>query len=576
MKLFRAFSAKAPNKVFVSIVLGGLAGIAYSLLIPLVLNVLREGDRRLDTVESANAYLLGFEIANFSFAVLFCSVCLFILCARTLSQVMLTRVAVDVASDLRQTMYERIVRAPLPALESIGQSRLIASLTSDVPRIVAGARMLPDLLINMVTLVGMLGFLLLLNADVFWFVMGCIAFGVITYQLPMFIGRRYFRRARQGIDDLQESIRGLIHGIKELKLGDAKRRAYFENVLLAHERQVLGAEKTGHTIVRTAMNYGDLLSFFVIGSITFVFVNYRSITNPELIGVIMALLYITGPVSVLLNFIPQLSVARVSLQRVTQLFAEIPRENIDWKTPQRQTWRTMQLDDVGYRHRGKDGGTGFGIGPIDLEIARGEITFIVGGNGSGKSTLSKLVTLHYRPDSGEISFDGRGVGADNIADWRESVAAIYSDYYLFDRLLVRPDAATEKAVQHYLSVLKLDGKVSYTEGRFSTLALSDGQRRRLALLVAFIEDRDLYLFDEWAADQDPTFKNVFYNEILPALRARDKAVVAITHDDRYFHVADKVVVMEEGRIARIERPGDVRVPRVLPRGEVFAMAEDVA
>ncbi|HJU39229.1 MAG TPA: cyclic peptide export ABC transporter [Tahibacter sp.] len=576
MKLFPAFSRKAPNKVFASILLGGLAGIAYSLLIPLVLNVLREGDRRLDTVESANAYFLGFEIANYTFALVFCAVCVFILFARTLSQVMLTRVAVDVASDLRQTMYERIVRAPLPALESIGPSRLIAALTSDVPRIVAGARMLPDLLINMVTLVGMLGFLLFLNADVFWFVMGCIAFGVVSYQLPMFVGRRYFRRARQGVDDLQESIRGLIHGIKELKLGDAKRRAYFDSVLLAHERQVLRDEKTGHTIVRAAMNYGDLLSFFVIGSITFVFVNYRAITNAELVGVIMALLYVTGPVAVLLNFIPQLSVARVSLQRVTQLFADIPRENIDWKTPQRRAWRTLRLDGVSYRHRARDGGAGFGIGPVDLELSRGEITFIVGGNGSGKSTLSKLLTLHYRPESGEIRFDDCGVGPDNIGDWRESVAAIYSDYYLFDRLLVRPDAATEKAVRHYLEVLKLDGKVSYADGRFSTLALSDGQRRRLALLVAFVEDRDLYLFDEWAADQDPTFKNVFYNEILPALRDKGKAVVAITHDDRYFHVADKVIVMEEGRVARIERPGDVRAPRAQPRGDVFAMAEDAA
>lgn len=552
MNMFSEFSRNAPNRVFVSIVLGGLSGVCYSLLIPLITSVLKPGDPRLEEIATAPTRVLSLEVANAPFALLFAAVCLFIMFSRTLSQVMLTRVAIGVASQLRTRLYAQIANAPLSALENIGSARLITALTTDVPRIVLGARLLPDMLINLVTLVGMLGFLLVLNADVFWFVLGCIGFGVATYQVPVYIGRRYFIRARRGFDGLQESINGLIRGIKELKLNDVKREAYFDSVLLAYENEVLRAEKTGHTIVRTASNYGDLLAFFVIGSIIFIFVNYRVVSNQELIGVIMALLYVTGPVSVLLNFIPQISVSRVSMQRVAKLFEEIPSENLAAQQEPAREWQRVRFDQVGYRYDSRE--EGFHVGPLDLEFRKGEITYIVGGNGSGKSTLGKLLTLHYRAHGGTIYFGDHAITAESIGTYRQAVSAIYSDYHLFDKILGVSDEGLTAMVEHYLRALQLDGKVSYRDGKFSTLSLSDGQRRRLALLASMIDDKQLYLFDEWAADQDPTFKAVFYDEILPSLKAKGKAVVVITHDDRYFHLADQVIVLGEGQVVRIERP----------------------
>ncbi|MDL5364780.1 cyclic peptide export ABC transporter [Xanthomonas sp. NCPPB 2654] len=551
MNMFAEFSRKAPNKVFLSIVLGGLSGVCYSLLIPLILSVLKPGDTRLDEIAAAPTRLFSLEIANAPFALIFIAVCVFILVSRTLSQVMLSRVAIDVASQLRTGLYRQIAGAPLSALERIGSARLLTALTTDVPRIVLGARMLPDLLINMVTLIGMLGFLLILNSDVFWFVLGCIAFGVLTYQVPMMIGRHYFIRARRGFDGLQESINGLLRGIKELKLNDGKRQAYFESVLMSYESEMQRNEKAGHTVVRTASNYGDLLSFFVIGSIIFVFVNYRVVSNQELIGVIMALLYVTGPVSIILNYIPQLAISRVSMQRVAKLFRDIPSEDIATQQEAPRPWERVRFEGVRYHYNGT--GNGFEVGPLDLEFRKGEITFIVGGNGSGKSTLGKLLTLHYRADSGTIYFGDQAIGNTSIGTYRQAISAIYSDYHLFDQILGVTDEGLAAMVDHYLHALQLDGKVKYEQGKFSTLSLSDGQRRRMALLVAMIDDKQLYLFDEWAADQDPTFKSVFYDEILPALKAKGKAIVVITHDDRYFHLADQLVVLGEGVVTRVDR-----------------------
>jgi putative ATP-binding cassette transporter len=555
MKLFEAFSRKSPNKVFLSILLGAFAGVCYAGLIPLVLAAVT-GDRGgLRSVLAPTVTVLGYQVSNVRFAVVFLITCFVILIARSLSQVILSRVSMEVTSELRVSMYRRISRAPIADLESMGSSKLLAALTTDVPRVVMGARLLPDLLTNFITLVGMLGYLWYLNADIFKFVMLAIVFGGTTYQIPMIIGRRYLQRSRMHIDELQEAIRGLIYGAKELKVDSGKREAYFEEVLLASEKAVVDTDKTGQTIVRAAMNYGDLLSFVVIGAVSFVFVNHTAIDRGDLVGVIMALLYVTGPLSVLLNFVPQIAIARVSLNKVNALFRQIPEEEAAEATGNPIAWDRMRFEAVEHEYAAQGGERGFHVGPIDLEIRKGEVTFIVGGNGSGKSTMSKLITQHYSPTAGTIWFGEERVTAENRNVFRDDIAAIYSDYYLFDRVLLggrRRDELLQKKVDDLLKAFRIDHKVTFKGGRFSSLSLSDGQKRRLALIVAFLDDKKLYLLDECAADQDPGFKNVFYRQVLPDLRAQGKAVVVISHDDRYFDVADRVIVMEEGTINRIE------------------------
>ena len=549
MSLFATFVNKAPNRVFASILLGAMAGICYALLIPLILTALEVENGIFKVADSTAETVLSFEVANYSFAVLFVALCGFILLARTCSQIILVRVAMDTTTDLRIKIYHRIAKAPIVALENIGAAKMIASLTTDVPRIVAGARLLPDLLINVITLFGMLTYLLYLNTDVFWFVLQCIGFGVVTYKLPIWFGNGFIRRSRAYIDDLHRAIHGLINGAKELKLNRRKREVYFERELIAQEKRILKAEKTGHTIFRFAVNYGDLLAFFVIGAVGFVFVNYHEISNLELVGVIMVLLYLSGPIAILMNFLPQVAVSQTSMNKVNDLFAELPEEAVEVNDTSISRWQSMRFDNVSYQY-GQDG-NGFKIGPLNFAINRGEITFIVGGNGSGKSTLSKLVTQHYVPGSGQIYFDDCQINPETLDAARQCIGAIYSDYHLFDRVLDDDDDGTLAAkIQGYLVALNLDHKVTYEDGLFSTLNLSDGQKRRLALLVAYIEDKDLYLFDEWAADQDPVFKDIFYKDILVELKAQGKAVVVISHDDRYFDLADQLIVMNEGKMVK--------------------------
>jgi putative ATP-binding cassette transporter len=189
------------------------------------------------------------------------------------------------------------------------------------------------------------------------------------------------------------------------------------------------------------------------------------------------------------------------------------------------------------------------LGPIDLTFRPGELVFLVGGNGSGKSTLAKIITGLYVPEAGEIRLDGKLVTNQNRDNYRQLFSAVFADFYLFDDLLGLNGPAIDTRAREYLKELHLNHKIKIQNGILSTTEVSQGQRKRLALLTAYLEDRPFYLFDEWASDQDPHFKRVFYTQILPELRARGKTVLVISHDEKYFGVADRLIKLDYGKLA---------------------------
>lgn len=546
MEALKLFSRHAPNKTFIAVILGALSGMAYALLIPIVMRALSvEGAGEEHLTE-----IFGFEVQHAGFAGLFVVLCAVIMLFKSLSEILLSRLSLDIQYELRKKLYRQIRRSPIAGIESVGEARLIQSLAIDVSAIVMGASLFPQLLTNGITLVGMLGYLAYLDFDVFVFVIQIIFVGVLLYQGPIHFGSRYFMKARDHKNTLQEAFRGLVGGAKELKLSQAKQNSFEQEILFAEEQTVIALEKRGQTIYSLANNFGGLMSFFAIGGLSFVFINYHNITNMQVIGAVMVLLYVSGPIVGILNFAPQMAMTKISLNKIEQLYQELPDEKVSPEVESMDGWQKLTFKDICYQYDTAGGREhSFGIGPVNLEINPGQVTFITGGNGSGKSTLAKVLSQHYRPTDGQILVDEQLIDEQNQTGLRDQICCIYSDYYLFDRPLGYGGDLTEfeQQMASYLTAFKLDGKVSLQNGKFSTLKLSDGQRRRLALIVAMVEDKALYLFDEWAADQDPEFKHVFYHQILEDLKQRGKAVVVISHDDRYFGLADQMVVMDSGK-----------------------------
>lgn len=555
IKLFALLTDTAPNKVFFSIILGALGGIAYSLLVPLILLSLQPSLSRIMRPEFETSYWLfdTFEVSHPKQALFFFSVCLLILFCRSLSGTLMLQVGVDATVKLRKQIYRKIAKLPIQKLDQIGPSRLLTALNKDVADISNGASVIPNILVACTTFFGMLGFLIYLKLEVFFFVLATIIFGFITYQIPVALGSKFSMRGRDSFDGIQEGIRGLIYGAKELKLNKHKQQAFLQEELFNSEDKFSGSTKMGRTFMVFANTYSNLISFFTMGAVAYVMANYFTLSQDALLGSVMVLLYILGPITAMVGAMPGIVTAKVASRKLSGLFNEMTDEpGNEQQSDAIGCQRQLKLENVEYSHPAlKNEENGFHIGPINLSLKRGEITYLVGGNGSGKTTLGKIISLHYIPSTGRIFFDDQAITDDNRDSCRQSISAIYSDFYLFTKLFGLAENGLDQRATELLKKLGLEEKVTIKNGSFSSTKLSDGQKKRLALLVSYLEDRPIYVFDEWAADQDPGFKEIFYHHILPDLKALNKMVVVITHDDRYFHLADKLVKLENGQILEV-------------------------
>jgi putative pyoverdin transport system ATP-binding/permease protein len=468
--------------------------------------------------------------------------------AKYFSQIMLVRFSTMTTANLRVQLSERIIRTPLRRLEQLGPNRLLTTLTNDVPSVAGALAQVPNLVVNGVIVIGCLSYMAILSWKLFLLAISGVLVVMAIYHLLEQRARHLFELARDQTNILMSSFRALIGGRKELQLHQARRASFLDRGI-RQTAYTMAQYRVGATRYYTmAETIGETLVFLVIGVLLFGAAMLGETSTMVLTGFIIAFLYMMTPLQFVLNTFPNLTEADISISRIEQL-----RESLDLDLPEisstrsaHRTWSSIELRDVVHTYFREEDSTSFTLGPINLVLEPGRTVFLTGGNGSGKTTLAKLLTGLYAPAEGAVLLDGERVEEADSQHYRELFSAVFSDFHLFDELYGLE--AGDAAAADYLNLLRLNDKVTVTDGRFSTLALSQGQRKRLALLTAYLEDRPIYLFDEWAADQDPTFRDFFYHDLLAGLKARGKTVIVISHDERFFHLADRLIKLDYGQV----------------------------
>ncbi|WP_042339522.1 cyclic peptide export ABC transporter [Paraburkholderia ferrariae] len=475
-----------------------------------------------------------------------------VLATRTLSQTLFMDLGQRAKASLRMQTIRRIGDASFRHLEQQGAARSLAVLTQDLDAIVMLFVRMPALAMQSAVIIGCLAYLSVLSWQILLVAILTIGIGAAGFRVANGRALFHLRASRRREDDLVRHFRALFDGAKELKLHRLRRAAFIDDTLSTNVEAVRVQRTRGYVLYAAAASWGSFILFAFIGITLFVVARIFPVNTHVMSGYAMVFLYMIMPIESLLSAIPSVSTARVALERIEQVNAELPPEvEYDANGPDAPVnggFDSIVLDGVTHRYFREKENDVFSLGPINLAFKPGELVYLIGGNGSGKTTLAKMIVGLYPPESGRILLNGESVGEARRDAYRQLFSVVFSDFFLFDNLLGMRLERLDQTVQELLVHLQLDHKVSIDDGVFSTLELSQGQRKRLALLVAYLEDRPFYLFDEWAADQDPLFKDVFYRKLLPELKAKGKTVLVITHDDRYFHLADRYIKLEYGQL----------------------------
>lgn len=478
------------------------------------------------------------------------------------SRLLLNHLADQVTYELRLGLCRQILDAPLRHLEETGAPRILAVLLQDINSITSAVLVVPAFCINLTVVAGCMIYLGWLSPGVLASLTAFLVIAVVSMQRIQQNGLRSLTRAREEWDKLIEHFRALTEGTKELKLHRRRREAFLTDILQATALAYRRHDNRGKTIYAIGSSWSHILYFVFIGFILFILPDLGKVSLATLSGFTITALYIRAPVTILLEAYPMFKRANIALNKVEELGLSLKnlgqQEVTEATAVTDPSWARIDLLGVTHEFYHERDDQKFVLGPIDLSFSPGELVFVVGGNGSGKTTLAKVLTGLYSPGGGEILWNGEPVTDANRDNYRQNFSVVFSDFYLFEQLIGLDSPQLGSQATEYLTKLQLHKKVAINDGQLSTIDLSRGQRKRLALLTAYLEDRPIYVLDEWAADQDRIFRDVFYLQLLAELKARGKTVIAITHDDHYYHLADRIIKLNEGQLEydRMSLPHD--------------------
>lgn len=471
----------------------------------------------------------------------------------TVSHIAITTLGHKLVYQMRRTLIKRVLDTDVEHLESLGTARLLASLNSDTASITSAFIALPAIIYGLTLSIAGFFYLAWLSLPMFQIIFGWLA---LTVFIGWFLLKRTHAevmRAREAEDALYQDYQAILEGRKELRLNRSRAHRFYD------EEFSRDAGRNRDHDIRADIYNGindNWVNAMMLGSIGLVFLlTYGAAWAPAEVAVTFALtiLFLRTPLSNLVMSVPSLIAGNVALLKLKSL--DLADYRSSFTAPDAtlaDDWKTLDLNGICYQYRAIGGDSGFAVGPVDLSIHRGETIFIIGGNGSGKSTLIRILVGLYDANDGQIQIGNQVVDQTARAAFRQLFSTVFSDFYLFSTLL-GPDGerAGQEDIDTWLAALAMTDIAAVNDGRLTHTQLSQGQRKRLALLVAILEKRPILVLDEWAADQDPQFRRFFYTHLLPKLKNRGITIIAVTHDDRYFHVADRILKMDNGQLQEL-------------------------
>jgi putative ATP-binding cassette transporter len=491
--------------------------------------------------------------ASFRYLLLFAVALAAILAAKRYSLRATNLLTETILERIRLRITDKIRRADLQFFERTGSTQFYSLLTKETQVISSTAGVAINAVSSLVMLAVAFCFIAYLSVPAFVLTLLAIGTGVIAYRVSLEAAAPQMRETLRLENSYFDLIQQLLGGFKELKVNGAKNRDFYEGHLkpLAGKVREHKVATNNLFVTTTLITHGAF--YALLGVVIFLLPRLANVEQGVVMKISAVVLFTFGPLLEVIGVVPHVAQAGAAIHALETMEQTLDAElggtiPVNYgETPAPWRFQKIEAQDLVFAYPDQAGVPGYTVGPINLQIHAGEILFLMGGNGSGKSTLLKMLTGLYLPRSGRLLVDGQVVTPALYPRYRNLFSIIFTDFHLFDRLYGLPEI-DDAALNQLLADMDLANKTSYNEGRFSHLQLSTGQRKRLALITAILEQKPILVCDEWAADQDPQFRRHFYQVILPELNRKGQTILAATHDDHYFHAADRLLKMEYGQI----------------------------
>ena len=544
LKLFKKIgrvidlTEKSPLYLFLLILLSifsGFTGFGFIYLLNQVTGLLINGE---------------IQIYDLKYIGLFLAIIVVFLVTRRLLSVFLIDLSQNVFWNIRKVIVNLLPKSKYYETVYL-KDDIYAVVHNDANRITSAAVLIIDFTTSNILIVSSLIYMCFLSPSLFLITIVITLIAVIIFQFGINKNNELFLHVRELEVKFLKNFDDIFFGLKEINVSPNKGEDILDRkmknlIVEAHETNVKGLVGYLNNEIFGTLAFYLLLSFILLHA-GFAF----NIEVSTVINSTFLILYILGPIQAVMRHIPVLNRAVISLNKMLDVIEKLSQEEKRIGAYQSAVGQFDSIDIINlkYRYQGRDK---FHLGPINIQINKGEVVYIYGGNGSGKSTLIKVLLQLYRETGGYISHDGKKVSNQNRMEYRNLFAVVFSDFYLFDELygIENPDKVQLKA---YLELFEIEDKIEINDGVFSTTNLSTGQRKRLAIIAALLENKPILVLDEWAADQDPKFRYKFYNIIIPLLKDKGITILAITHDDAYYHTADRIFQMNFGKLKEVEK-----------------------
>lgn len=482
---------------------------------------------------------------------IFAGACLGMLAIRQLHRYISIKVSNKTVNQLRIKLSRLINNSATISLEEKGNAMLLTILTADVGTITQFIMSIPNTLGNLAFLLGAMVYLAYLS-DIALFagMLGVIVVLMKVYGKVMAASKIYYQQARQEAEAMMGYQTDLVNGYKELKMDAVKGEKLVEECITPSNERLADVQlKAGMRHV-LGLNVGAALIYTLIGVVLFTFPTVLNFPKEVVMGYILAIMSAANPLQSVMEIYPTFVRTRVAVSKIESLQSELEQKQERLgATPvpgESLSFSRIELSGVTFSYNGHDGDV-TRLGPFNLAVNKGEVLFLCGGNGSGKTTLSKLICGLYAPDSGTIRINGKALEESALSCYRQHFSAVFSNFHI---MRSSPEIYDLSQIPNnsLADGFDLDGVLFSKGGIIASGELSQGQRRRLAILMALDAEKPIYLFDEPGSDLDPDFKRFFYGTILSHLKARQSTVIVVTHDDNYFRYADRLVKLREGKI----------------------------